>query len=454
MNGVVRKLLIVENDLDLQRQYQRSFSAYQLRFATDQDSAMAEARHHEPQVVLLDLGGSPDTEDVSNGFATLSNVVRLAPFTKVIVSTAYADDGNAVRAVALGAYDFVHKPVELDALKHSVERAFRIYELEEESRRQVKQKNGCPLQGIIGTSEQMVQVCRKIEKLATTDTTALLQGESGTGKELLARAVHILSPRAENRFVAINCAAIPEFLLESELFGHEKGAFTGAVKQTLGKIEYAERGTLFLDEIGDLPLSLQGKLLRFLQERIIERIGGREEIAVDVRIVCATHQDLSALIAQGGFREDLYYRVSEVTVNIPPLRERKGDAVLLARSFLDKYGVAYGRPLRGFTRDALRAINQFDWPGNVRELENRIKGAVTMADGPQLTTQDLGLETDSHRPLLLNLREIRSQAERTAVREAINLASGNVSDASKLLGVSRPTLYDLMRKHNLMPQSG
>ncbi len=295
----------------------------------------------------------------------------------------------------------------------------------------------------------MLAICRQVEKLAPTSATVLLLGESGTGKELLARAIHSLSPRGEQNFVAINCAAIPDNLLESELFGYERGAFTGAVKQTPGKFELADGGTLFLDEIGDLSPALQAKLLRFLQERIVERVGGREPIPVDVRIVCATNQDLSLLIEGDRFREDLYYRVAEVTVDIPPLRERDGDAVVLARALLEKQVRHHGRSVRGFTNDAIACIESYPWPGNIRELENRINGAVIMADGKQVTADDLGLEANGETTEFINLRTARQQADRTTVKKALALSEGNMSKAAELLGVTRPTLYDLINKHGI-----
>ena len=295
----------------------------------------------------------------------------------------------------------------------------------------------------------MLAVCRMIEKIAPTDVTTLLLGESGTGKELIARALHRLSPRSEQNFIAINCAAIPENLLESELFGHEKGAFTGAHKQTLGKIETANGGTLFLDEICDMPLSLQAKMLRFLQERVIERVGGREEIKVDVRVVCATNQNPEELIKQDAFREDLYYRVSEITINIPPFRDREEGRLILARTLLQKYCKQQSRALNGFTDDAVRAIEAFAWPGNVRELENKIKSAVIMADGKMVTASDLGISSGDGEAESLNLREVRQHAESKAIRAALCKSYGNISKAAELLGVTRPTLYDLMSKYGL-----
>jgi two-component system NtrC family response regulator len=400
--------------------------------------------------VTLDLGLPPDADGASEGLATLQQILEAAPDTKVIVVSGNDDRENAVRAVGLGAYDFYQKPIDSDILRLIVERAFHVHQLEEENRRLNAKQASSPLAGLIAASPQMLKICRTVEKVAPTDVTTLLLGESGTGKELIARALHDLSPRAKGPFVAINCAAIPETLLESELFGYEKGAFTGATKQTRGKIEYADGGTLFLDEVGDLPMTLQVKLLRFLQERIIERLGGRQEIPVDVRVVCATHQDLPALVKEGNFREDLYYRISEITIRIPPLRERDGDALLLARTFLDKYGEEHHRNLRGFTPDAVSAIESYNWSGNVRELENKVKRAVIMAEGNRITAEELELgDVQPETALNLNLREVREAAERTAVQRAMSLFNGNISQAAEQLGVSRPTLYDLMNKYGL-----
>ncbi|MFQ5544629.1 MAG: PEP-CTERM-box response regulator transcription factor [Acidiferrobacterales bacterium] len=443
------KLLVVEDDPGLQSQLRWCFEQYEVITAEDRAGAVAELRKHEPPVVLQDLGLPPDPAGVSEGLAALEEILTLAPHTKVIVITGNDDRENAVKAVGLGAYDFYQKPIDTDILSLIVRRAYEMYELEEENRHLLRQQSASPLQGIIATSERMLQVCRLIEKVAPTNATALLLGESGTGKELFAHAIHTLSPWANQRFVAISCAAIPETLLESELFGYEKGAFTGAVKQTQGKIEHADGGTLFLDEVGDMPLALQAKLLRFLQERVVERVGGRKEIPVDVRVVNATNRDLTALIKQGQFREDLYYRISELTVRIPPVREREGDISVLARTFLDRYARRHGRSLRGFSKDALQAIQTYAWPGNVRELENKINGAVITAEGNRVTAKDLELDIDALKPLSLNLREVREQAERQAIMNALSMDNGNVSKAAGILGISRPTLYDLMNKYDL-----
>jgi two-component system NtrC family response regulator len=441
-------LLIVEDDPGLQKQMRWSFDAHETLVAGDRESALALLRRHEPPVVTLDLGLPPDADGASEGLATLEQMLTLVPDTKVIVVTGNQDRTNAVKAVGLGAYDFYQKPFEPQVLGLVVERAFRLHALQQENR-QLRQAQEAPSLGIITRDPAMLKVCRNIEKVAPSDATVLVIGESGTGKELLAKALHQLSPRSAKRFVAINCAAIPENLLESELFGYEKGAFTGATRQTRGKIEFADGGTFFLDEVGDLSLPLQAKLLRFLQERVLERVGGREEIAVDVRIVCATHQDLKKLIEAGRFREDLYYRLSEIVVAIPPLRDRPGDATLLAHAFMHKFAQQEGRSVLGFKQDALDAIESYSWPGNVREMENFIKRAVIMSEGAHVTAADLGLRVPTGAPEPVNLREVRDEAERRAIVRVLSRVDGNVADAAQLLGVSRPTLYDLINRHGL-----
>ena len=440
-------LLVIEDDPGLQSQLRWSFEDFAVAVAEDRDSALAQLRRVEPPVVTLDLGLPPDPGGVSEGFGVLAEILRLAPETKVIVVTGHDDKTNAVRAIGMGAYDFYEKPIDPDLLNIAVQRAARVHFLERENRRYQATSIELPLEGLLAASPQMLKVCRTIEKLAPTDVSTLLLGESGTGKEVLVKALHKLSDRAAKKLVAINCAAIPEALLESELFGYEKGAFTGATKTTPGKIETANGGMLFLDEVGDLPLALQAKLLRFLQERVIERIGGREEIPVDVRVVCATHRDLPELIRSGQFREDLYYRINEATVQVPPLRERNGDPVLLARAFLDRFGRQLKRPVKGFAPQALEAIEQYAWPGNVRELENRVKRAVIMADGPQVTVQDLELVEADADADPFNLREVREKAESQAIIGALSRTNNNVSKTADLLGVTRPTLYNLMRKY-------
>lgn len=449
-NRTKQPLLLVEDDPGLQSQLRWCFQGYEVVVAEDREGALTQIRRHEPPVVLLDLGLPPDPSNVSEGLAALEDILLLAPDTKIIVVTGNDDRENAVRAVGTGAYDFYPKPIDADILRLIVNRAFQLHELEMENRRLTLRHTGSPLDGIIGTSSGMAKVCETVEKVAPTSVSVLLLGESGTGKELLARALHKLSPRTERRFVVINCAAIPETLLESELFGYERGAFTGATKQTIGKIENAHGGTLFLDEIGDLPQSLQAKLLRFLQERRIERLGGREEIDVDVRIVCATHRNLTAMMQSREFREDLFYRIAEVTVRIPPLRERAGDALLMAKVFLERFSRDHGKPRRGFTEDAVAAIQSYAWPGNARELENRVKRAAIMAEGPQVTAVDLELPQMNEEQLLpLNLRQVREEAERQAIRRVLAYCDHKVAQAAEMLGVTRPTLYGLLNKYGL-----
>ena len=453
MDTPARKLLVVEDDPGLQTQLRWCFENYDVLIVGDRETALAEMQKNKPPVVTLDLGLPPDAEGTSEGFATLEDILQRAPHTKVIVVTGNNDREHATRSVAMGAYDFFYKPIDADMLELIVNRAYRVYELEEENRRLSAQQTKSPLEGVITGSDSMLQVCRTVEKVSPTDATVLILGESGTGKELLARSLHELSGRRGGRFVAINCAAIPENLLESELFGYEKGAFTGAAKQTPGKIETASGGTLFLDEIGDMPAPLQAKLLRFLQERVIERVGGRKEIPVDVRVLCATHKDLHELIRNNEFREDLYYRIGEVTITIPSLKEREGDALLLARVFLGRISKQQGKQGHRFSKDAMAAIESYSWPGNVRELENRVKRAVIMAEHKQITASDLELGGNSPDELAtFNLREIRDRADRQAVVRALNHVGSKVSLAAELLGVSRPTMYDLMRKFGLKPK--
>ncbi len=449
MNGENIKLLIVEDDPGLQSQLRWCFEDYEVIFAGDKESALVELRRHDPPVVTLDLGLPPDPANVSVGLETLQEILKVSPHTKVIVVTGNEDRENAVKSIALGAYDFYQKPVDAQFLGLIIDRAYRLYALEKENRRLAERPGSSPLAGIIASSSEMVKLCRMVEKVAPTDATTLILGESGTGKELFARALHDLSHRSSERFVAINCAAIPETLLESELFGHEKGAFTGAVKQTIGKIECAQKGTLFLDEIGDLPGPLQAKLLRFLQERAIERIGGREEIPIDVRVVCATHQNLDDQIREGLFREDLYYRVSEIRLEIPPLRERQGDIIAIGRALLLQQAEKQRRSLRGFSDDAIAAMDAHEWPGNVRELENRVKRAVIMAEGAQITAEDLDLPVPEGRTPLSTLRQARETAERRVLEQALTMVDGNMSRAAELLGVTRPTLYSLLEKYQM-----
>jgi len=446
-----RSLLVIEDDPALQTQMKWAFDAYDVALAADFDEALAQLRRVEPAVVTLDLGLPPDTGGASEGFRTLDRILELAPDTKVIVVTGQHETANARRAVAQGAYDFFAKPFDPAVVSLIIERAFRMHELQTENRRLLAERTGAT-NGIVTGAPEMLAVCRMVEKVGSTDATVLLLGESGTGKELLARALHEASRRRTRRFVAINCAAIPETLLESELFGYERGAFTGANKQTPGRIETAHQGTLFLDEIGDLPGALQAKLLRFLQERTIERLGGREEIPVDVRIVCATHQNLRERITAGSFREDLFYRLAEIVVTVPPLRERAGDAALLAHTLVRRFADDMKRGRLGISDEAIAAIERHRWPGNVRELENVIKRAVILAEGQIIQASDLALETSSAENEPLNLREARDAAERREVVRALARANGNLSKAADLLGISRPTLYDLLNRFGMRKQ--
>ena len=400
----------------------------------------------------LDLGLPPDAEGVAEGFATLEALRRTHPAMPVVVASGQGQRENLLKAVGLGAYDFCEKPVDLAVLRTVIDRALRVAELEEENRRLAVAPRPSPVKDIITADEGMLKVCNTIERLAGVSVPALLLGESGTGKEALARALHSLGPRAAKPFVAINCAAIPENLLESELFGHERGAFTGAVRQTPGKIEHANGGTLFLDEIGEMPVTLQAKLLRFLQDQVIERVGGRTPIQVDVRVVSATNQPLETLAETGGFRGDLLYRLNAVTVRIPPLRERGSDAVLLANWFLARFGREFERRFRGFEPAASDAIAKHAWPGNVRELENRVRRAAVMADGPLVSAEDLELEAAEPVKVTeedLDLRSARARAERATVERALAQSPGNLAGAARLLGVSRPTLYGLLETHGL-----
>ena len=442
-------LLIVEDDLALQKQIKWSLDRFETVTASDRESALLQFRRHQPAVVTMDLGLPPDPDSVSEGFKLLEQMLAIDPTAKVIVLTGQNDQTNALRAVALGAYDFLAKPFDPDVLTLTIERAWRLHELQAENRRLQSLQQPDALSGLITRDADMMRIARTIERVSSSNATVLLLGESGTGKEVLAQGVHTASKRS-GRFIAINCAAIPENLLESELFGYEKGAFTGATKTTPGKFETANNGTLMLDEIGDLPHTLQAKLLRFLQERTVERLGGRSEIAVDVRVVGATHQDLKALIAQGRFREDLYYRLAEIVINIPPLRARNGDAALLAHAFLRRYAQDQRRPGLTFSDDAIRAIEQHPWPGNVRELLNAIKRAAIMSETDRLSCEDLGLPTptsgDGGEHSDLNLRTVREAAERQAIVAALARSNGNIVRASELVGVSRPTLYDLMKR--------
>jgi two-component system, NtrC family, response regulator len=449
------KLLIVEDDPGLQKQLKWAYEDFEVFVAGDRTAAIDLLRAEEPDVVTLDLGLPPDPDGVTEGFATMDAILSLKPDTKVIVASGHGEKDSALRAIASGAWDFYQKPVDIDELGLIVRRAFHVRKLELENQHLASKKDGERVLGqIITGAPEMMKVAQMIERVANTNASVMLLGASGTGKELLAKGLHDASDRRDQSFVAINCAAIPENLLESELFGHEKGAFTGAIKTTEGKIEQADGGTLFLDEVGDIPLPLQVKLLRFIQERVVERIGGRKQISVDTRIVCATHQDLETMISENVFREDLYYRLAEIVIKIPALADRPGDASLLARHFQKKYTEEINPAVKGLAPDALAALEAWKWPGNVRELENRIKRAVIMADGKLVTANDLDLEASEDEPVdLLNLKAAREAADRMAIRRAISQTDGNISNAAKLLGISRPTLYDLLKQYQLQQAS-
>jgi putative PEP-CTERM system response regulator len=444
-----RKLLVVEDDPGLQRQLRWCLEGYEVLLAGDRESALAQMRRHQPAVMTMDLGLPPDADGASEGLALLQQALNLAPETKIIVLSGNNDRANVLKAIGIGAYDFQQKPLDPELLQLLIERAFFLHQVQQENRRMMQTEADSPLAGIVTRDPGMLKVCRSVEKVAPSSATVMLLGASGTGKELIARGLHRLSARGDKRFLAINCAAIPENLLESELFGYEKGAFTGAAQQTVGKIELAHGGTFFLDEVGDMALPLQAKMLRFLQERMIERVGGRKEIAVDVRIICATHRNLKAMVDAGSFREDLFYRLSEIVLMIPPLRERVGDSVLLAQHFRNRFCHTERRAGLPFSPDALTAIASYAWPGNVREMENCIKRAVIMSEGPAITAADLGLPEGEAAEERLDLRAARDAAEYGVMVKALARTGGNIARAAEMLGISRPTLYDMMSHHGI-----
>ncbi|MFT4797941.1 MAG: two-component system NtrC family response regulator [Candidatus Azotimanducaceae bacterium] len=448
MDKKKKTLVIVEDDMGLQNQLKWHFSEsdYHVVLASDRESAIEAVRLHNPAVIIQDLGLPPHPDEVTEGFRTMQAILRLARDTKIIVVTGSQEVEHALRAVSMGAYDYYSKPVDTQILDLIVDRAFQMHELEQQSKN-IQTGEPSPLTGMITSHPMMLKICHKLEKIAATDVTCALFGESGTGKEVLAKAIHTLSPRKDKPFVAINCAAIPDTLIESELFGYEKGAFTGAAKQTIGKIEWAQGGTLFLDELGDMPLAAQAKLLRFIQERVIERVGGRVEIPVDVRIVCATNKNLENMVVEGSFREDLFFRISDMMIQIPPLRDRGEDKLLLAKYFIMQYANEYNRDIVNFDETATAALDAYRWPGNVRELMGKVKNAVIMADGKFVTAMDLGLEEVGD--LALNLKNVRESAERTAIQKALAISSGKITAAAKLLGVTRPTLYDLLKRYGI-----
>lgn len=437
-------VLLVEDDLGLQKQMRWALASYQVDVASSRAEAIARlAANKTYRIIILDLGLPPDENGASEGLRTLDEILSSHPDSKVIVASGNVERANAVRAVGKGAFDFIAKPIDIEVLKLVIQRGLRMSELEEENRA-LRQSTSSTHNGLIFASARMAQVAQMIERVGPMDVSVLLVGETGTGKDVVARALHSISPRSGQPFVAINCASIPENLLESELFGHERGAFTGAIKRTHGKFELADKGTLFLDEIGDMPLALQAKLLRFLQERRLERIGGRESISVDVRLICATNQNLQKLIGEQRFREDLFYRINDVRIELPPLRDREGDVVVLAQHFLNTFNRLYYKQISGFTEDAMSAMQAYNWPGNVREIENKVKRAVVMSDGKRVAAADLDLAEAKAKPRNLDLKTEVEKLEKKLAHEAMALSDGNISKAAKLLGVSRPHLYNLL----------
>jgi len=442
-----QKLLIIDDDEDLRTQMKWALTGdYDIYLAEDRPSAIALINKEQPAVITLDLGLPPNPAGVEEGFAVLDHILDEYGHTKVIIITGRGEKEHALRAVGKGAYDYFYKPIELDELKVVLKRAFHVSQLEQEQRDLRQRLSGDTFEGMIGTSSKMQDIFSAIRKVATTDAPVLIRGESGTGKELVARAIHRLSIRASRPFIPINCSAIPENLIESEFFGHEKGTFTGAHVQRKGRFEMAEGGTLFLDEIGDLPLTIQVKLLRFLQEKTIERVGGREQIEVDTRILAATNRDLEEAMRNSAFRDDLFYRISVINISLPPLRERSADIVLLAKTFLDRYAIESKKKIKGFSSQVIEALERYAWPGNVRELENRIKRAVIMSEGKKITLEDLEMQSVAGVKENILLKDAREHLEKELILKAIARNENNLTKAASDLGISRPTLYDLMQK--------
>ena len=447
-------LLIVDDDDEIRTQLRWAIASdYEVIQAGDRPTAIKLFKAHRPAVVLLDLGLPPRAGTPEEGLAALSEILEIDPNTKVVIASGQNERQVALQAIGAGAYDFVAKPADLEELKLLLRRCFHVATLEHDFRVMQRSVRIDGFEDMVGTSTVMQGVFASIRKVAATDAPVLVLGESGTGKEVAARAIHNLSSRREGPFIAINCSAIPETLLESELFGHEKGAFTGAHVQRKGRIEHATGGTLFLDEIGEVPLSIQVKLLRFLQEQTIERIGGRGEIKVDARVVAATHVDLQRGIKEGTFREDFFYRLAVVRLHLPPLRDREDDLRLVAQAFLLRFGAENNRQNLVFSQDALRAIYRHPWPGNIRELQNRIRRAVIMGEGTRLTAADLELETANAGAPILTLKDARESLERDMIRSALRRHGGKIAPAAVELGISRPTLYDMMEKLGLQEAS-
>jgi two-component system, NtrC family, response regulator len=457
----MEKLLIVDDSEEIKKQLKWGLgNEYAVLLAGDGKEALSLFKKHKPKVVTLDLGLSPMENGTDEGFKCLEEILRSHSLTKVIVITGNDDRGNALKAVQSGAYDFYHKPIELKELKVTISRALHLYNIEEENSRlqAALDKKNTFMGEMVGQCPEILNVFSTIRKIASSDVPVMIQGESGTGKELVAKAIHSMSLRKDQAFIPINCGAIPENLLESELFGHEKGAFTGAYTQVQGKVEYAHKGTLFLDEIGELPSHLQVKLLRFLQEKIIQRVGGRENINVDTRIIAATNIDIAKSIQEGRFREDLYYRIGVITITLPPLRERNDDIMLLSNLFLRRFSTDFSKKLRGFSAASMEFLKSYEWPGNVRELENRIQRAVLIAESSIIEPHDLNF---SENPVTQNvshtegitLREVKDKVEKNMIISTIDRHKGNIAKAANELGISRPTLYDLMKKHGIYTTS-
>ncbi|OQW32181.1 MAG: sigma-54-dependent Fis family transcriptional regulator [Nitrospira sp. SG-bin2] len=444
-------LLLVDDDEQIREQMKWALAGtYQVLEASDRPTAIEQMRRVMPELILLDLGLPPDIDGASEGLAILREALKLNPLAKVIVITGNSDRAKAVAAIQGGAYDFIEKPIQLDVLKVVLQRAQYLANLERENRAPLQQAGQSEFEGLVGNSEPMQEVFRMIRRVGPSDVPVLITGESGTGKELVARAIHCQSRRKDAAFVAINCGAIPDTLIESELFGYEKGAFTGAAQQRKGRIEGAQGGTLFLDEVGDIPLPLQVKLLRFLQEHEIQRLGGKETITLDTRVIAATNVDLRQAVSEGRFREDLYYRLCVISIPVPPLSTRRADIPLLARTFLLRFADHQRKPITGFSSEAMAALTGYSWPGNVRELENRVKRAVVMAEGKYITPENLELTAAiGHEGDERTIRGSRESREKELVLLAMEKAQGNVSRAAAELGISRPTLYQLLARYGL-----
>jgi two-component system, NtrC family, response regulator len=452
IQNVLPKILIVDDDEQIRKQIQWALSEeFSVFSAGDRISAIEVFKKEQTPVVLLDLGLPPHPREAIEGLQALEEMIGLNPLAKVIIVSGNSERHNALAAIDKGAHDIFPKPVDLDELKVVLHRVCRRIEMEKENLEERNLAKCVSFEEIIGSSSQMQEIFATVRKIAATDIPVLITGESGTGKELIANAIHNRSSRKNGPFIAINCGAIPDTLLESELFGHEKGSFTGATTQRKGKLEYAHGGTLFLDEIGDLLPELQVKILRFLQEKVIERVGGRQLISVDSRVVAATNLNLEAEVKANHFREDLYFRLAVVKMALPPLRERGNDVVQLAEHLVTVFSKELKKAPRKFSRQALEAIRRYEWPGNVRELQNRVKRALVLADGPTIGPMELELESPngSAGAASSTLKEAKEALEREILVNALRDNNGNISKTAKSLGISRPTLYDLMARYGL-----